>query len=84
MLHCATANPQATPSMLVIQIATETGLQIDESNAETILAEARRMFAQLVADEVSETLEKPESENVKQEIKILGLSKAFVGIMAKQ
>ena len=57
VLHCATANPQATPSMLVIQIATETGVQIDETQAEAILAEARRMFAQLVADEISETLE---------------------------
>ena len=84
VLHCAIANPQATPSMLVIQIATETGVQIKESNAETILAEARRIFAQLVADEVSETLEKPQFADVKQEIKTLGLSKAFVGIMAKQ
>jgi len=31
ILHSATANPQATPSMLVIQLATETGIQIDES-----------------------------------------------------
>ena len=84
VLHCATANPQATPSMLVIQIATETGVQIDETQAEAILAEARRMFAQLVADEISETLEKPESVDVRQEIKTLGLGKAFTGIMAKQ
>ena len=83
VLHCATANPQATPSMLVIQVATETGVQIDEPKAEAILAEARRMFAQLVADEISETLEKPKSTDVKQEIKILGLGKAFAGIMVK-
>ena len=84
ILHSATANPQATPSMLVIQLATETGIQIDESKTEIILTEARKMFAQLVADEISETLENPESADVRQEIKTLGLGKAFVGIMAKQ
>ena len=70
--------------MLVIQLATETGIQIDESKAEIILTEARKMFAQLVADEISETLENPKSADVRQEIKTLGLGKAFVGIMAKQ
>jgi len=84
VLHCATTNPQATPSMLTIQIATETGVQIDELNAEATLSDARRMFAQLVADEISETLENPVPADVKQEIKSLGLGKAFAGIMAKQ
>ena len=70
--------------MLVIQIATEAGVQIDETKAEAFLTEARWMFAQLVADEISETLEKPESVDVRQEIKTLGLGKAFAGIMARQ
>lgn len=83
VLHCATANPQATTNMLVIQIATEKGVQVDESIAEATLAEARTMFAQLVADEISETLEKPEATDVRQEIKTLGLGKAFAGILAK-
>ena len=84
VLHCATANPKATLGMLVIQIATEAGVQIDETKAEAFLTEARWMFAQLVADEISETLEKPESVDVRQEIKTLGLGKAFAGIMARQ
>lgn len=84
MLHCATANPKATPGMLVIRVATETGAQIDESKAEVILAESRRIFAQLVADEISETLEKPESADVRKEIKTLGLGEAFAGVTAKQ
>ena len=84
VLHCATANPQATASMLVIQIATETGVQIDEPKAEAILTESRSIFAQLIADEVSETLENPESADVRQEIKTLGLGKAFTGIVARQ
>ena len=84
VLHCATANPQATASMLVIQIATETGVQIDEPKAEAILTESRSIFAQLIADEVSETLENPESADVRQGIKTLGLGKAFTGIVARQ
>ena len=84
VLHCGTANPQATPAMLVIQIATETGLQTDEANVQRTLPEARKMFAQLVADEVAETLEKPSTADVKQEINVLGLGKAFTGNVAKQ
>jgi hypothetical protein len=38
------------------------------------------LFAQLVADEVAETLENPTSEGVKREINKLGLGKAFNGV----
>jgi len=83
VLQCATANPQATPGMLVIQLATDMGINVDEQSTETLLSEARKVFAQLVADEVADTLEKPDSNAVTKEIKSLGLSKAFVGIAAK-
>lgn len=83
VLQCATANPQATPGMLVIQLATDMGINVDEQTTETLLSEARKVFAQLVADEVADTLEKPDSNAVTKEIKSLGLSKAFVGIAAK-
>jgi hypothetical protein len=80
VLHCATTNPQATPEMLVVQIATDNGVQTDAETIRAMLPEARAIFAQLVADEVAETLESPSGDDVKQEIQLLGLSRAFNGI----
>ena len=50
------------------------------STVQKILPEARALFAQLVADEVAETLEKPTGAAVKREIGQLGLGKAFNGV----
>ena len=80
VLHSATANPQATPEMLVVQIATDNGIQTDAATIRSTLPEARAIFAQLVADEVAETLESPSGDQVKEEIQLLGLSRAFNGI----
>jgi hypothetical protein len=66
--------------MLVVQIAADTGIKIDQPTVERVLLEARALFAQLVADEVAETLEKPTGEDVKREIGQLGLGKAFNGV----
>ncbi|MEM6688592.1 MAG: hypothetical protein AAF664_04140 [Planctomycetota bacterium] len=41
---------------------------------------ARQLFAQFVADEVSETLQDPNAVDVKREIQFLGLNKAFTGM----
>ena len=84
VLRCAAANPQAPSAMLVIQLATENGIHTDEANVQRTLPEARTIFAQLLADEVSETLEKPTQEDVKKEISALGLNQAFNGIVAKK
>ncbi len=80
VLHSATTNPQANAAMLVVQIASDSGVQIDEENVQRILPVARAMFAQFVADEVAETLEKPTRKDVQREIGLLGLGKAFQGI----
>ena len=80
VLHLATTNPEATPAMLAVQVNTEFGLQIDQDVVREVLPEARAMFAQLVADEVAETLETPTIEEVKREIGHLGLGKAFAGL----
>lgn len=81
VLHCATANPQASPEMLVVQIASDTGIHVDAATIRRVLPEARSIFAQLVADEVAETLEDPKGDDVKDEIQRLGLSRAFNGIV---
>ncbi len=80
VLHCATAQPQATPTMLVVQIASEFGVTIEEKTLQSTLITARALFAQLIADEVAETLENPTTEEVKAEIAYLGLGKAFSGV----
>ncbi len=80
VLHCATANPQATPAMLVVQISSELGVNTDEAMVQRTLPIARALFAQLVADEVAETLESPTSDGVKREIAQLGLGRAFNGV----
>ena len=80
VLHLATSNPKSTPATLTAQLGSESGIQIDEPTVQKILPEARTLFAQLVADEVAETLEKPTSAAVKREISQLGLGKAFNGV----
>jgi hypothetical protein len=80
VLHSATSNPQATPAMLVVQVASEIGANIDEGSMQVTLEEARTLFAQLVADEVAETLEDPQGDDVKREINKLGLGRAFDGV----
>lgn len=80
VLHLATLNPQATPAMLAVQINTEFGINVDKAKIQESLPAARALFAQLVADEVAETLEAPTGEDVKREIHQLGLGKAFSGL----
>jgi len=80
VLHCATSNPKATPAMLVVQIASDRGVSADEETVRATLTDARTLFAQLIADEVAETLEDPQGDDVKREISKLGLGKAFDGI----
>ncbi len=80
VLRASTSGGVNTPEMLAAQIASESGIQLDSQSVERFLPESRMMFAQLIADEVAETLEKPRSDDVKQEIALLGLGRAFNGI----
>ena len=80
VLHYSTANPQAAPEELVSILKSDAGIESDVASVKAALPEARAWFAQLVADEVAETLENPTGEDVKKEISQLGLGKAFNGI----
>lgn len=53
---------------------------ITVGKGQEMLAKAKVIFAQFVADEVAETLATPTPEDVKREIATLGLGKAFQGI----
>lgn len=80
VLQVATANPKATPAMLAVQVSSESGIKIEETALQRMLDEARTLFAQLIADEVAETLEAPQGDDVKREISKLGLGRAFDGV----
>jgi len=66
--------------MLAAQLATDENFSLDPQQVPGLLASARAVFAQLIADEVAETLDDPNEESVKQEIARLGLGKAFTGV----
>ena len=80
VLHYSTANRDAAPGELATIIESETGIEINADSIDSILPESRAVFAQMVADEVAETLESPTGEDVKREIGQLGLGRAFNGI----
>ena len=79
ILLASTSNPKASAAELAKEIGA-SGSPIDVAVVESQLPIARALFAQLVADEVAETLESPTGEDVKQEIGLLGLGKAFNGV----
>lgn len=86
VLAAATAAPDSNAEMIAVAIrdaaagSAETLAAINGRVVEKTLPAARAMFAQLIADEVAETLEAPDREGVKREILKLGLAKAFEGI----
>lgn len=80
VLHAATTRPNTSTTTLIATIESESGITVDEATVVELLPEARAMFAQLIADEVAETLESPSSEDVKREIEQLGLGRAFNGV----
>lgn len=80
VLHISTMNPQATPQMIAVQMKTDFDLTADEMTVRANIPIARTMFAQLIADEIAETLESPAIDDVKREISQLGLGKAFTGL----
>ncbi|MEM9828602.1 MAG: hypothetical protein AAF958_18590 [Planctomycetota bacterium] len=80
VLTRSTENPQATAGILASMLQQDDPRQWDAARVEQLLPLARTMLAQLIADEVAETLENPTREDVKREIMQLGLGRAFVGM----
>ncbi|TWU42176.1 hypothetical protein [Novipirellula artificiosorum] len=80
VLHCATTKPKQPGQSLRERLKSERGVELGEADIQSLLPVARASFAQLLADEVAETLEKPTKEDVKAELKTLGLTKAFDGM----
>ncbi len=80
VLQYSTNHRDASPDQLASILKSEARIEIDAATVSVILTQARALFAQLVADEVAETLESPTGDDVKREIGLLGLGKAFNGI----
>ena len=89
VLKIASDNPKAMPDELYQLVqkqvpqhlrSTETFQSMDVMAISRKLQEARALFAQLIADEVVETLETPDPDAVKKEINSLGLGRAFDGL----
>jgi len=83
VLHCATTASKKENQSLKERLQEERGIDMDSKTIEERLTEARASFAQLLADEVAETIESPTKETVKSELKILGLTKAFEGVAVR-
>jgi hypothetical protein len=80
VLFAATSGSAKSTTELAEKVSQDLGKPFDSNTTQQILTESRTMFAQLVADEVAETIQKPTTETVKREIATLGISKAFTGI----
>ena len=81
VLFVINSNPNINTTELAQQASQESGLTVDEELVNRALPLARSMFAQMIADEVVETLENPTKDHVKDEIKLLGLTNAFHGLI---
>ena len=80
VLFAATSGATKTTSELAEKIRSDIGQKLNDATIQQLLTESRTMFAQMIADEVAETIQDPTGEDVKKEISLLGLSKAFSGI----
>ena len=81
VLFAMKSNPKITTTQLIQQVTKESGNEVDEGVVNRALPLAKSMFAQLIADEVVETLESPSRDDVKEEIRTLGLVGAFEGVI---
>ena len=59
VLFAIKSQPKATTTQLAQQVSKEMGTAIDEEIVNRALKTGRTMYAQLIADEVVETLERP-------------------------
>ena len=80
VLHASSTQPNNNLAMISVQVATSQGVKIPEERVGEILAEAKIQFAQILADEICETLSVDSLDSIQEEIQLLGLSRAFDGI----
>lgn len=80
VFHASSVQPSAAAPMLSVELATTAGLKLTESQIVDLLSDAKVTFAQLLANEINETISGNSEKDVLQEIKALGLNRAFEGL----
>ena len=73
ILQLATDHPSSSSEQLAESVSLQTGQQLTPAAYRKQLSRARKLFAECLVREVSETLDQPTPEVVKQELSELGL-----------
>lgn len=81
VLWLSTVHAKWTPDELSAAVAERTGVTLDPPSLHQAKMDAKAAFAQLLADEIVETLENPDKNAVKGEIQSLGIGSAFSGLV---
>lgn len=80
VLWSSTVNPKASLDELAEAVEKQCSVKLDQMKLQQMKLEAKAAFAQLLADEVVETLENPDKASVKKEIQSLGIGGVFSGL----
>ncbi|MEM0926071.1 MAG: hypothetical protein AAGJ83_08550 [Planctomycetota bacterium] len=80
LLWHSTVRSQSTPAELAKVVNERTGESPTSEQVQQLKIDAKAAFAQLLADEIVETLQEPSRDAVKREIEILGIGSAFAGL----
>ena len=81
VLWASTIHPKASMEEIAAEVEKACSVKLDQIQLQQLKLEAKAAFAQLLADEVVETLENPDKAAVKKEIQSLGIGSAFSGLM---
>ncbi|MCA9135372.1 MAG: hypothetical protein KDB00_01400 [Planctomycetales bacterium] len=80
VLWSSTVNSKASLDELAAAVEKQCSVKLDQVKLQQLKLEAKAAFAQLLADEVVETLENPDKASVKKEIQSLGIGGVFSGL----
>lgn len=83
VLKVAMAHSGESAKVLSGRVAAVVGRQVSETELRSQLADARSLFAQFLADEVAGSLQDSDPKAIREEIKTLGLAKAFSGLKVR-
>ncbi len=77
VLRMASDHPSDNAKMIAARILTETEVRVDPINIPVLYRESRRAFAEILADEIAETVDATVSRAIEDEVRILGLNQLF-------
>jgi hypothetical protein len=80
VLWTSTVNPKASLDELAVAVERQCGVKLDQIKIQQFKLEGKAAFAQLLADEVVETLANPDKASVQKEIQSLAIGSVFSGL----